>query len=64
MMMTILCDVAPCSLVEIDDVSEVLTASIIMTKMMQAIRTSDTSISFYEATLRNIPQESSSNSPS
>jgi hypothetical protein len=29
MKMTVFCDVAPCSVVEIDDVSEVLTTSII-----------------------------------
>jgi hypothetical protein len=49
-------DVAPCSLVEVNDGSEVLTASII--RAMIAVSTSETSANFYEITRRNIPDDS------
>jgi hypothetical protein len=39
------------------DVLEVLTASIIAL-MMEAVRTSETSVSFYQTTLHNIPEDS------
>jgi hypothetical protein len=37
------------------DVSEVLTASIAL--MMEAVSTSETSVSFYQTTRRNIPED-------
>lgn len=53
---------------KLTDVSEVLTASIITamiaTAMMEAVRTSEMSVSFKQATRRNIPDESSPLSPS
>jgi hypothetical protein len=39
-------------------VSEVLTASIIRSIMMEAVRISETSVNFYETTQRNIPEDS------
>jgi hypothetical protein len=48
-------DAAPCSLVE-TDVSEALAVSIIRA-MMEAVRTSETSVNFYQSTRRNIPEE-------
>jgi hypothetical protein len=56
MMMTVFWNVVPCSLVDID-VSEVLTASVIA-PMMEAVSTSETSVSFYQTTRRNIPEGS------
>jgi hypothetical protein len=38
------------------DVSEVLTAYIIIALMMEAGRTSEPSVNFYETTRRNIPE--------
>jgi hypothetical protein len=40
------------------DVSEVLTASIIIALMMDAVSTSETTVNFYEITLYNIPEDS------
>jgi hypothetical protein len=40
------------------DVSEVRTASIIRTLMMEALSTSETSVILYETTRRNIPEDS------
>jgi hypothetical protein len=51
-------DIAPCSLVKLIDVSEVNTASIITA--MEAIRTSETSVNFYETTWPSIPDGLSS----
>jgi hypothetical protein len=48
--MAVFCDVVPCSLVEIDDVVEVRTVSIIMLMIaliMGAVNTSETSVNFY-----------------
>jgi hypothetical protein len=50
--------VAPCSLVEFTDVSEVLAASIIRAIMMEAVSTSQTSVNFYQTTRRNNPEDS------
>jgi hypothetical protein len=58
--MTVFWDVAPCSLVEVTDVSEVLTASIFIALMMEVVSTSKTSVNFYQTTRHNIPEESSS----
>jgi hypothetical protein len=38
------------------DVSEVLTASVIIAVMMEAVSTSETSVDFYQTTRRNIPE--------
>jgi hypothetical protein len=57
--MTVLWDVALCSLV-----SEVITASIIsaikalIALMMEAVITSEMSVNFYQITRRNIPEDS------
>jgi hypothetical protein len=53
-------DVAPCSLVILTDVSEVLTVSNIrvITLMMEATSTSETSVNIYQTTRRNIPEGS------
>jgi hypothetical protein len=53
MKMTVFWDAARSSLV-----SEVLTASIIRTLMMEAVSTSEASVSFYETARRNIPEYS------
>jgi hypothetical protein len=60
MKMIVFCDVAPCSLVEMTDVLKVRTASIIraIALMMEAVRTSETSVNFYQTARRNIPQGS------
>jgi hypothetical protein len=55
-MMTVFWDVAPCSLVETDDVSEVITASIIAL-MMEAVNTSETSVNFYHTSRINGPED-------
>jgi hypothetical protein len=47
--------VAPCSLVKFTNVSEVLAASII--RAMEAARTSETLINFYQTTRRYNPEE-------
>jgi hypothetical protein len=39
-------DIVPCNLGEVDDVSEVLAASIIIALIMQIVRTSETSVYF------------------
>lgn len=49
-----LLDVAPCSLTEDADVSEELTASIIR-DIMEAVRSSETSVSINITTQRNSP---------
>jgi hypothetical protein len=46
-------DTAPCSLVEVEHVSEVRTASIVRA-MMDAVRTSETSVYFNETARRYI----------
>jgi hypothetical protein len=48
-------DVKPCSLVDITDISEVLTA---ITLMMEAVSSSETSVSIYHTTQCNIPEDS------
>jgi hypothetical protein len=55
--MTVFWDVAPCSLVETDDDTVLLTVSITraIVLMMEAISTSETTVSFYQTTRRNIP---------
>jgi hypothetical protein len=53
--MTVVWDVAPCSLVEVTDVSEVLAASII--RVMEAASTSENSVNFYQTTRHNIPED-------
>jgi hypothetical protein len=53
--------VAPCSLVEVYRVSEVLAASIIRAMiglMMEAARTSETSVNFYQTARRYNPEDS------
>jgi hypothetical protein len=52
MKMAVFWDVAPCSLVEIEDVSEVFTAFVIraIALVMGAISISETSVSFYQTT--------------
>jgi hypothetical protein len=58
--MTVFWDVAPYSLIEMADDSEVLTASIIRATsalIMKVISTSETSISFYHTTRLNIPED-------
>jgi hypothetical protein len=62
--MVVLWVVAPCSLVE--DVSEVLAASIItalIALMIEAASTSETSVNFYQATRRSNPEDNYSFSP-
>jgi hypothetical protein len=57
----VFCDVASCSHVEVDDVSEVRTASItraIIALMMEAVRISETSVNFKVTTRRYIPEHS------
>jgi hypothetical protein len=48
---------------KLTNVSEVLTSSIIrayiIALMMEAVNISDTSVNFYETSLRNVPKESS-----
>jgi hypothetical protein len=51
MKLTVSWDDAPCSLLDVYGVSEVLTASIIM-EMMEAVCTSETSVNFYLAAVR------------
>jgi ABC-type transporter Mla MlaB component len=53
MMMTAFWNMAPCSLIEVNDVSEVRTASFAL--MIEVIRTSETQVYFYETTRRHIP---------
>jgi hypothetical protein len=45
---------------KLSDVSEVITATIIraIIALMMAVITSETSVNFYETTLRNIPENS------
>jgi hypothetical protein len=49
-------DDVPCNLVEIDDVSWVLSASVIAL-MTEAVRTSEKLLNFYQTTWYNIPGE-------
>jgi hypothetical protein len=49
--------VAPCSLVEVTNVSEVLAASI-TALMMEAARTSETLVNVYQTTRRYNPEDS------
>jgi hypothetical protein len=51
-------DIAPCSLVEIDRLLEVLTAYITVALVMEAVSSSETSFSCYLTTRRNIPEDS------
>jgi hypothetical protein len=57
---TVFWDVAPCSLVEVTEISEVLTASINreIAVMMEAVSTSETSVNFYQSTRPNTPEDS------
>jgi hypothetical protein len=57
MLMAVLWDVVPCSLLDEDRRFRVLTASIIAFKM-KALRASETSVNVYKTTLRNIPEDS------
>jgi hypothetical protein len=43
---------------KVTDVSVVLTASIIMALMVKAVNASETSVTFYQTTCCNIPEES------
>jgi hypothetical protein len=54
--MTIFWGVAPCSLVDVTDISELLTDSI-MALMMEAVSTSETSVNFYQTTRSNITED-------
>jgi hypothetical protein len=56
--MAVFWDVTPCSLVEMTDVSEVLTFSIIIALLMEAVSTSETSVTFYHSTRCNISEDS------
>jgi hypothetical protein len=53
-------DIAPCSLVEVNRCSEVILppSSVLIFLMMEAVSTSETSVTFYQTTRRNIPQDS------
>jgi hypothetical protein len=46
------------SITVFSNVSKVLTASIIIALMMEAVNTSETSINFYQTTWCNIPEDS------
>jgi hypothetical protein len=51
--------VAPCSLVEVTDLSEALASSIMRDAlMMEAARTSETLVNFYQTTSRYNPEDS------
>jgi hypothetical protein len=50
--------VAPCSLVEDNQCFRGACCFIIRVVMMEAANTSETSVNFYQATRRNIPEES------
>jgi hypothetical protein len=51
-------DIAPCSPVVADHISEVRTASIIRAMMMmEAVRKSETSVCYNETTRHNIPED-------
>jgi hypothetical protein len=56
--MAVFCAAAPCSLLEVNDVSEVLAASIIIALMTEAANTSQMSVNFYQTTRRNNPEDS------
>jgi hypothetical protein len=56
MKMAVFWVVAPCSLVEVTDVSEVLAASIIRV-MMEAASTSELSVNCYQTTWRYNPED-------
>jgi hypothetical protein len=59
--MTVFWNVAPCNLAKFTDVSVVRTASItraIIALMMEAVRTYETSVNFYQTTQRNILENS------
>jgi hypothetical protein len=55
--MTVFFDVALCNLVEIDYRSEVLAASIIIAMMLESVCTSETSVSSYQITRRNVTED-------
>jgi hypothetical protein len=58
MKVTVFWVVAQCSLVEIDHVSEALTAFVIIDLMTEALSISETSVNFYQTTWRNNPKDS------
>jgi hypothetical protein len=58
MKMAVFWVVAPCSLVKVTNVSDVLAASIIRAMTMEAARTSKTSVNFYQTTRRYNPKDS------
>jgi hypothetical protein len=60
MKITVFWNVAPCSLEDVFDVSEVLTVSIIraVTLMIEAVSTSETSVNFCQTTQRNVLEDS------
>jgi hypothetical protein len=51
-------DVAPCNVVRVTDVSEVCTAATIRAMIMEAARTSETSVNFYDIARGNIQEDS------
>jgi hypothetical protein len=53
----VFCVIAPCSLVEVYRLSDVLAASIIRA-MIEAASTSETSVNFYQTTRRSNPEDS------
>jgi predicted permease len=57
-MMVVFWVLAPCSLVEFTNVSEVLAASIIRAMMMGAARISETLLNFHQTTRRYNPEDS------
>jgi hypothetical protein len=59
--MTAFWHITPCSLVEVD--RHFHYQGDIIALMTEAVRTSETSVSFHETTQGNIPEDSSSNSP-
>jgi hypothetical protein len=56
--MTVFWDVAVCSLVEVKQHFRGVTASIIRALLREAVKTSKTSVNFYQTTRRNIPEDS------
>jgi hypothetical protein len=57
MKMIVFWDIAPCSPVVADHISEVRTASIFRAMMMEAVRKSETSVYYNETIRRNIPED-------
>jgi hypothetical protein len=60
--MVVFWDIAPCTLVETQQISEMPTAFIVrsMKMIMDEASTSETSMNFYQSTRRNTPEKSSS----